>query len=256
LYPFTPFVDLLLNAVTILFDRIQRPGHGALYVLHCIVDAPAIALEDDFWTPLIGISEERHGSFRLEIDRDRFTWKWGGRFILLVGFAIQLITTFFLVCRRSHLVGIDDFAPDKHAFACCIGDFGVAFSSFVLHVFQVRWKTDKWFYHYEDIFPTPSILLSGLAEALWCCHNYLDSTYWIAVGAGGGVTYWLGFRGMEWVQKHENLGILFIFVGIPGYFAILGLSHYAPAVVIVTGLAGNSTKWQWNDPLSDKLWVF
>jgi hypothetical protein len=165
------------------------------------------------------------------------------------------------------LVGIDEFAPDMHAFACCIGGFGVAFS-FVLHICQVRWKTDKWFYHYEDMnFPTPSILLSGLAEALWCCQNYPDITYWIAVGAGG-VTYWLGFRGVEWVEKHERfvcfpvwmiqapLGILTIFVGIPGYFAILGLSRYAPAVVIVTGLAGNSTKWQWNDPLSDKLWVF
>jgi hypothetical protein len=75
LYLFTPFVDLLVNAGTILFDRIQRPGHGALYVLHCIVDAPAIAWKADFGTPLIGISEERHGSFRWEIDRDRFTWK-------------------------------------------------------------------------------------------------------------------------------------------------------------------------------------
>jgi hypothetical protein len=82
LYPFSPILELLWDAVRLSRDRKQRPGNGALYVLNCIAGAPAV-YQSTVICPLIQV-DEHNAYLRAEIELERYSWKWVGRFVLLI----------------------------------------------------------------------------------------------------------------------------------------------------------------------------
>jgi len=172
----------------VIWDRKQRSAHGARYFLSCIVGAPAVD-SSKIHVPLIQV-RKRHGLVRAEFEPEKYTWKWVGRFVLLIGFTIQLSFTFFLVCRRIHIVGISGFPLDIHSFACCIGGFAIAFSSIVIHVSPIRWRMEKesLYYEFEDdeertMQRWVTSALSGLVELTWLLQDM--EVPWLVLGVFG-----------------------------------------------------------------------
>jgi hypothetical protein len=263
--PFSPFLELIFDLVLVICDRKQRPCHGALYFLNCIVGAPAVD-PSNVHVSLIQV-RKRDGWVRAKFEWERYTWKWLGRFVLLIGFTIQLSFTFFLVCRRMHAVGISAFPLDIHSFACCIGGFGIAFSSIAIHVCPIRWgmENDSSF---EDDWERYMLcgLASGLSawmemswptgtKDLWESLSLLAATFCTIVVLLFGVLFFnsekVG-RG-RWAESMFGSLVSSLWLFSMG-FLISGT--VVSFLAFVGGVTYNPTGWSWSDPLSDTFWVF